>query len=161
MLKVEREAQMLSKPKYGARLLVPKQQQQEQEGEEPEPGPPTWNDDPGLALDLGVVTVTGEGDGRTQEEGEDAEDEKYVPKGYEAAPPVLLRTPVSSGAYGAHHGTARTARPPPTRVMRPLRIEHGAPGPYLLREVLVIPRDEPGSGVWVSRAAVFSILSVY
>lgn len=159
MLKVEREAQTLSKPKYGARLLVPKQQQK-QEGEEAEPGPPTWNDDPGLALDLGVVTVTGEGDGRAQEEGEDAEDEEYVPKGYEAAPLVLLRTPVSSGVYGAHHVTARTARPPPTRVMRPLRIEHSAPGPYLLRDVLVIPRDEPGSGVWVSRVAVFSISSV-
>lgn len=41
------------------------------------------------------------------------------------------------------------ARLPPSRATRLLRIEHGCPGPFLLREVLILPRDEPGSGVWL------------
>jgi hypothetical protein len=150
MLKVEGSTHALSASKYGVRLLVPKRQEQEQEqkGQELRPkedGPLVLSEDPGLALDVGVLTVVRPDGGGNGAEEEDDDDEPFVPKGYEAAPPVMLR----AQSFTPSKPARPAARPPPSRATRLLRIEHDAPGPYLLREVLVLPRDEPGSGVWV------------
>ena len=166
MLKAEGTTRALSAPKYGVQLLVPQkpdkkdQQRQEQEGEQDggdeqaqaqarkrAAKPVVLSPNPALALDLGVLSVVGAGGDEDGDGANEEDHEPYVPKGYEGAPPVMLRA--HSPGFGLAKPSRAAARPPPSKATRMMRIEHTAPGPYLLRDVLVLPRDESGSGVWV------------
>lgn len=167
LLKAEANARCLSVSKYGVRLLVPmsrKNNNEEDDSHEaneqsnsssnmlpssPERQPQVkWTEDPSLALDMGVISITGK---------EKEAEEEYLPKGYEGAPPVVLsvQSQVFDGLDDEYTtmmnglDLVRRGRPPPSRATRKIRIINEAPGPYLIREVLLLPRDEKDANLCV------------
>ena len=125
--------------------MVPRKQQQQQQQQQQLEGVQDWNSDPAAALDLGVVTIVGS---------EEVEEKAYTPKGYEGAPAVVLS--MHKHVLGEDEDQEEDngegmldGRWQPSCVSRPVRIVNEAPGPYLLREVLILPRDERDATLWV------------
>ena len=140
-------------------------QQQQRQQQQQQDGAQSWNSDPRAALDLGVVTTFGSM--------EEVEEETYMPKGYEGAPAVVLsmhkhmlggegEEDENEDEEGMNNGEGmlnrmsvgegrreKRERSQPSCVSRSIRIVNEAPGPYLLREVLILPRDERSAMLWV------------
>ncbi|GAB5032169.1 rna helicase [Nannochloropsis oceanica] len=137
--------------------------QHEQQQQQEEDAAQSWNSDPRAALDLGVITTFGSI--------EEVEEETYVPKGYEGAPAIILSMHKhmlgeeggeDEDEKGQDNGEGmlnrmivgegkreKRKRSQPSCVSRSMRIINEAPGPYLLREVLILPRDEKCAALWV------------
>lgn len=107
-----------------------------------------WKSEPLAALDLGVVA--------TKARSAAVEEEAFLPRGYEGAPAVVLNLhedtmdePEESSAGTETEQESTAGGYSPMHASRLLRIVNDCPGPYVLREVLILPKDETTSACWI------------